>query len=422
MLDADARRRDRRAGRLHARPAPRSRAPRSAAPPGPPRGARARPHARRACRARPATTSPATAPACTSSCASCAPRPAAPSPAASARRAPGPRARAQGARRRPRGRARRAASARTDAAALDRTAPRAGAPPPRPRPHAGATLAAHDPQRTLERGYALLEDPSGEPVTSAGRARARAHPALTIRFRDGDGVQAVTTVARRHVDRQLLDAAGAHHADGRGVGCGGVDGGDDAVRPSGSMISWPTGYGMTTARKLRTTFGQNWPPAPSRITRDADVRRRGGLVDALGRDRVVDVGDGRDARELLDLRRRRGRRGSRSRRSARGGRGRPRPRAARGRPERSSSTPGERMGLHDVHLGVGQPAGLVEDLRRDGELADVVHEQAEAELAHPVLEPVVAAAAAVVDPAVGLQARRAISRPSTVTWTLWRCV
>ena len=34
------------------------------------------------------------------------------------------------------------------------------------------TLAAHDPQRTLERGYALLEDPAGEPVTSAAAARS----------------------------------------------------------------------------------------------------------------------------------------------------------------------------------------------------------------------------------------------------------
>ena len=46
-----------------------------------------------------------------------------------------------------------------------------------------ATLAAHDPQRTLERGYALLEDPSGEPVTAA--AAARAAPQLTVRLHDG---------------------------------------------------------------------------------------------------------------------------------------------------------------------------------------------------------------------------------------------
>ena len=42
-------------------------------------------------------------------------------------------------------------------------------------------LAAHDPQRTLERGYALVEDPAGEPVTSRRRgpraARADAAPA-----------------------------------------------------------------------------------------------------------------------------------------------------------------------------------------------------------------------------------------------------
>ncbi len=45
------------------------------------------------------------------------------------------------------------------------------------------TLAAHDPQRTLERGYALLEDPAGEPVTSAEAARASSE--LTVRLHDG---------------------------------------------------------------------------------------------------------------------------------------------------------------------------------------------------------------------------------------------
>ena len=44
-------------------------------------------------------------------------------------------------------------------------------------------LAAHEPQRTLERGYALVEDPSGEPVTSA--AAAREHAQLTVRMHDG---------------------------------------------------------------------------------------------------------------------------------------------------------------------------------------------------------------------------------------------
>jgi len=44
-------------------------------------------------------------------------------------------------------------------------------------------LAAHDPERTLERGYALVEGPAGEPVTSA--AAAREQPELTLRLHDG---------------------------------------------------------------------------------------------------------------------------------------------------------------------------------------------------------------------------------------------
>ena len=44
-------------------------------------------------------------------------------------------------------------------------------------------LAAHDPQRTLERGYALVEDGTGEPVVSAADARSRG--ALVIRLHDG---------------------------------------------------------------------------------------------------------------------------------------------------------------------------------------------------------------------------------------------
>ena len=66
---------------------------------------------------------------------------------------------------------------------------------------------------------------------------------------------------------------------------------------------------------------------------------------------------------------------------------------------------GVRVGLHDRHLLVGQAAGLVEDLGRDGELADVVDEQPEAELAHALVEAVVAAAAAEVGPAVGAPRR-----------------
>ncbi|HTA37056.1 MAG TPA: exodeoxyribonuclease VII large subunit [Solirubrobacteraceae bacterium] len=44
-------------------------------------------------------------------------------------------------------------------------------------------LAAHDPQRTLERGYALIESPDGTALTSA--AAAREAERLRVRFADG---------------------------------------------------------------------------------------------------------------------------------------------------------------------------------------------------------------------------------------------
>jgi exodeoxyribonuclease VII large subunit len=43
-------------------------------------------------------------------------------------------------------------------------------------------LEAHDPQRTLERGYALVESPAGEPLTSAREARALGD--VRVRFAD----------------------------------------------------------------------------------------------------------------------------------------------------------------------------------------------------------------------------------------------
>ncbi|MHB8656568.1 MAG: exodeoxyribonuclease VII large subunit [Solirubrobacteraceae bacterium] len=44
-------------------------------------------------------------------------------------------------------------------------------------------LAAHDPERTLARGYAMVSDAAGEPLTSAHTARAALR--LEIRFHDG---------------------------------------------------------------------------------------------------------------------------------------------------------------------------------------------------------------------------------------------
>ena len=43
-------------------------------------------------------------------------------------------------------------------------------------------LAAHDPKRTLARGYALVEDRAGEPITSAAGARAAGR--VRLRFSD----------------------------------------------------------------------------------------------------------------------------------------------------------------------------------------------------------------------------------------------
>lgn len=60
-------------------------------------------------------------------------------------------------------------------------------------------LRAHDPQRTLERGYARVEDRDGEPVVDARMAR-RARE-LKILFAD-DSVEAVVGGARRRRPRQ----------------------------------------------------------------------------------------------------------------------------------------------------------------------------------------------------------------------------
>jgi exodeoxyribonuclease VII large subunit len=80
------------------------------------------------------------------------------------------------------GGSRAALRARTDAAALDRAAASAREQRRRDLDRLAVALAAHDPQRTLERGYALVEDPAGAPVTSA---TAASHPTLSLRFHDG---------------------------------------------------------------------------------------------------------------------------------------------------------------------------------------------------------------------------------------------
>ena len=70
-----------------------------------------------------------------------------------------------------------------DAAALERASAAARARRATGLERLRIALDAHDPQRTLERGYALVEDAAGAPVTSAEAARAE--PALTLRLADG---------------------------------------------------------------------------------------------------------------------------------------------------------------------------------------------------------------------------------------------
>jgi len=78
---------------------------------------------------------------------------------------------------------RAAARAESDAAALARVAGAATARRAQALERLALAIAAHDPQRTLERGYALVEGPDGEPVTSAETARTL--DAMTLRLQDG---------------------------------------------------------------------------------------------------------------------------------------------------------------------------------------------------------------------------------------------
>ncbi len=63
-------------------------------------------------------------------------------------------------------------------------------------------LRAHDPQRTLERGYARVEDRAGEPVVNATGARRAGQ--LKIHFAD-DSVDATVGTGRRRRPRQNED-------------------------------------------------------------------------------------------------------------------------------------------------------------------------------------------------------------------------
>ncbi len=75
-----------------------------------------------------------------------------------------------------------AASLRIRAADLRRAGDGAVARRARDLERLALALAAHDPERTLARGYALVEDGDGALVTSA--AAARAARAVSVRFHD----------------------------------------------------------------------------------------------------------------------------------------------------------------------------------------------------------------------------------------------
>jgi exodeoxyribonuclease VII large subunit len=75
------------------------------------------------------------------------------------------------------------AEERRRGAAIERSAERALVRRRQALERIALTLRAHDPERTLERGYALAESTAGEPVTSASAAAAAG--AVRLRFADG---------------------------------------------------------------------------------------------------------------------------------------------------------------------------------------------------------------------------------------------
>jgi exodeoxyribonuclease VII large subunit len=82
---------------------------------------------------------------------------------------------------------RRAFQRRLASVVLSRAARRAAGPEAQGRREAlrraEVAFRAHEPERTLERGYALAETVEGEPVMSA--AAARAVDEISLRFADG---------------------------------------------------------------------------------------------------------------------------------------------------------------------------------------------------------------------------------------------
>jgi exodeoxyribonuclease VII large subunit len=91
---------------------------------------------------------------------------------------------------------------------LDRASRRAAGPEASGRREAlrraAVALRAHDPERTLERGYALAEDAAGEPVITAASAVAAGH--VRLRFADG---RVKATITRSDAHPPAADAGGS---------------------------------------------------------------------------------------------------------------------------------------------------------------------------------------------------------------------
>ncbi len=179
LLDADPRRRGRRRRRLRrarARAGGRRSAPARPRPPGRPLRARA---CWRRSRAPPPRTWSASARACTSSCA----RSARPGAGASSHERRLTRQRALVLER------------KTDSSLLDCRRRR-----PRELERLALALAGHDPQRTLERGYVLVQSADGEPLVERRRrpaARRARSPALRRGDASGRGSSSADDAAAR---------------------------------------------------------------------------------------------------------------------------------------------------------------------------------------------------------------------------------
>jgi exodeoxyribonuclease VII large subunit len=129
---------------------------------------------------------------------------------------------------------------RADAVALERARRSASARRAADLERLALALAAHEPQRTLERGYALVEAPDGEPLTSAGAARR--HARLVLRLADGAlgvrpergggaGHDPPTVGGQNHA---AVTAAGSDAPAASGHYPPAVGGHHAAVRPAGS--------------------------------------------------------------------------------------------------------------------------------------------------------------------------------------------